>query len=129
MTEMKQHPDFEGLPTGRHTELSSILYCDFDPSKGMVGIHLNRAENMSPQEIFRSIEEGLRELAQYALLDERIDVIEGASLIVGRHPKLIEKLGFSVLNRGKKLEDSPLGIAHMSRKTLIEKYAAESPEV
>ena len=99
--------------------------------KDLVHIHLAPARTLSIGELMSGVRDGLRKLAALVRQENGIQRIEATSWIVAAHPKLMERLGFTVTGPISEsmqqehfsTESRPVSNALMSREDFLYKYS------
>ena len=117
-----------GKATEEFTPVNEILTYGVDGDN--VHIHLNSLQ-ISHQEKEELIYAGLRKLAVIIKSKPEINKISATSWIVARHPRSIQKLGFTIKGpiseefRQKhfKDEERPVHYSEMSREEFLTRYA------
>lgn len=113
------------------TELSKLL--SFNTRGKEAYIHLAPGRTMRPKQLINDVRAGLQELAKRVETDESlkdVDSVHATSWIVARHPKLMERLGFTVTGaieeelRRKRFADDTRDIWHgeISKEDLLRLY-------
>jgi hypothetical protein len=108
----------------------SLWYFVLDPDSehpNEITIHLSKTDIRpgfaGAKEFLRMYESGLSELAKRMTNDPELHTmtqVVAASWIVYKNPGLLRKMGFTITNRS---DEERLGVAVMSRKDFLEKYA------
>jgi len=94
--------------------INKIIYILQD--KDLIAINILPAKDLSSAEKISLINDGLKKIAEIVKASENISRVLAHSLLVKKHPKFIESLGFTVI-------DGQEGLALMPRDVLIQKYS------
>ena len=87
-----------------------------------IHIHIATLFTLNPAETIKQLEEGLHELALQLQTDPnlaQIELIKGRSWIVYKHPKLVERLGFTIIDKD---EEDGHALASISRDEFLKRY-------
>lgn len=108
----------------------------FGVSRGTAHIHLAPSSALGIAALRADVEAGLRELARRMQEDDElkgVTSVQGTSWIVARHPRLLERLGFTI--DGPISEDEhaahfaeesrPVASAHMDRADFLARYGKD----
>jgi len=109
-------------------KINEIL--SYGVSEDFVHIHLAPARQFGISGLKKMTQEGLEELAKTVKENQAVKRVEAISWIVADHPKILEKLGFTVVGeideemRRKYYADDnrPIGRATVSREDFLRRY-------
>lgn len=132
------------------SRINDLLGFEFNEDLKQIDIHIANQKDKPLGEKLRLLREGFRELADFLKHKSEIEKINATSWIVKEHPKLLERLGFTIVDRSleawhrkreykKRLgvgssvpedkKDTKPGYAFISREKFVELYGKETPEV
>lgn len=96
---------------GRHIDINGLL--SYELSGGdFINVHLLPDERSS--EVMTKFNEGMSKLAEIVNKKKEIKLVKaGSAWIIKKHPKLVEKVGFTIVGENE---------AFMTREVLLEKY-------
>lgn len=91
-----------------------------------ISLHIHENLTKAPMDANRSMIEGMRLLADKLSTDPElahIKWISGKSFIVYDHPEIMERLGFTIVERD---DAEKLALAKMNRDAFVKKFASKS---
>lgn len=109
---------YEEHPT--YKELNQLFAYELEGDE--IRLHVPTNEATSIKDKLRLLNDGLRRLAEMARTNQNIKRVIGRSWIVGKNPKLLERLGFEVSEIETNPEGVSVGEATISREKLISLY-------
>lgn len=96
---------------GQHIDINGLLSYELS-GEDFINVHLLPDERSS--EVMTKFNEGMSKLAEMVNSHEDIKLVKAGSLwIIKKHPKLVEKVGFTIIGENE---------AYMTREVLLEKY-------
>ena len=126
--EIERKAFIEGVEARGFKKINEIL--SYGVSEDFVHIHLAPARQFGISGLKKMTQEGLEELAKTVKENQAVKRVEAISWIVADHPKILEKLGFTVVGeideemRRKYYADDnrPIGRATVSREDFLRRY-------
>lgn len=121
---LMSHPDWKSLPDNR------LLVYEEPDEHGFVRLHVLQNRTASLLKQFSMIQKGLRDLAEIAKADEKINAVGGSSPLVEKNPGLFVNLGFDVAEAPPEIAEKyflgeRIKVAIITREKLLEKYGKE----
>ena len=101
----------EGEYEEKYEEINEVISCEIRNDVLCVHVIPDRTHS----DIWDKVNEGFKDIARIVESDKNIKSIQGESWIVSKHPKIVEKFGFSI-------DKNETAKAKMSREDFLERY-------
>ena len=118
LEELEQE-QYEGiLSHDSHIGINRVVYFSFDPGDEEICINMHNAKSLSVEELRNGFNDGLKEIAKRLKEDPNLAGVKKIAIrswIVEKHPKVVERYGFSL---------DGVDLASISREDYIRRYGA-----
>lgn len=108
----EEHPTYIGI--------NQLFAYELEDDEIRLHIPTNKATSIKGK--LRLVDDGLKKLAEIVRGNPNIKRVVGRSWIVGKNPKLLERLGFEVSDIETNPDGVKVGLATISREELLKRY-------